>query len=243
MRINAERVRFLIAVVALVAVAGSVVVLGAHSSEVRAPMGARSAATTSSVVAVIAPLPDEVSNGTWSILDASGSTDSVGFISNYTWSIAHQATTTYSYAKMQTFKFKDLGLYKITLTVTDNNGNSSTAFTAVYSILDSDGDMLPDWWEMKYFKNLNQTGSGDYDHDGYTNLEEYAAGTDPTVKNPQPSLASELADNWMYLAAIAAVIVVALIILIPRMKKKQTAEVKKKIEAAIEIEKALESDE
>lgn len=238
----ADRVRFLVAVIALMAMVCSALALGAHAPREGAPMQAHACATGSSVVAVITPLPDEVSNGTWSTLDGSGSTPSSD-IMNYTWAIVHKGTTTYSYAKMQAFKFRELGLYKITLTVTDNNGNSSQAFTAVYSILDSDGDMLPDWWEMKYFRNLNQTGTGDYDHDGYTNLEEYAAGTDPTVKNPQPSLASELAKNWIYLAVAAAVIVVALIMILPRMKKKQTAEVKKKIEAAIEIEKALGSEE
>jgi hypothetical protein len=202
---------------------------------------ARAAAPPSSITAVITPLPDEVSNGTWSILDASGSSAN-STITNYTWDITYKGATTTLSAKMQTFKFRDLGLYKITLTVTDTHGRSSQAFTAVYSILDSDADSLPDWWEMKYFTNLNQTATGDFDHDGYNNLEEYAAGTNPTVKNSHPGLVEELADNWMYLVAIAAAIVVALIILLPRMKRKQNAVVKKKIEAALEIERALETD-
>jgi len=45
---------------------------------------------------------------------------------------------------------------------------------------DSDADGLPDSWERKYFGNLNQTGSGDFDGDGLTNLQEYQLGTDPT---------------------------------------------------------------
>jgi len=55
------------------------------------------------------------------------------------------------------------------LTIADNDTSSA----------DSDGDGLPDAWEMSHFSNLNQGGSGDPDTDGMTNLQEYAAGTDP----------------------------------------------------------------
>jgi hypothetical protein len=44
---------------------------------------------------------------------------------------------------------------------------------------DSNGNGIPDWWEMQYFGNLNQTASGDYDGDGVDNLNEYLEGTDP----------------------------------------------------------------
>ena len=44
---------------------------------------------------------------------------------------------------------------------------------------DSDNDLLPDTWEIKYFGNLQQNGNGDFDHDGLTNLEEFLYGTDP----------------------------------------------------------------
>ncbi len=44
---------------------------------------------------------------------------------------------------------------------------------------DSDSDGLLDSWELLYFGNLNQNGSGDPDGDGRTNAEEFAAGTAP----------------------------------------------------------------
>jgi hypothetical protein len=44
---------------------------------------------------------------------------------------------------------------------------------------DSDGDGLPDWWEMDNFGNLGQTASGDGDGDGVNNLGEYRQGSDP----------------------------------------------------------------
>ncbi len=45
---------------------------------------------------------------------------------------------------------------------------------------DSDGDGLPDDWELAYFNTLDRDGTGDFDRDGMTDLQEYLAGTDPT---------------------------------------------------------------
>jgi hypothetical protein len=243
-KILTDRVRLLIAVFVLTAIVCAALALSSIGTKEQPLVKARAAAGASSVTAVITPMPDEVSNGTWSTLDASNSTESAAgsIITEYKWDIIYKGIQNTTFAKREIFKFRDLGLYRIILTVTDDLGNSSQAFTAVYSIIDSDGDSLPDWWEMKYLHILNQTAIGDFDHDGYNNIEEYAAGTDPTVKNGHPGLLEELADNWMYLVAIAAAVVVALIILLPRMKRKQNAEVKRKIEAAIEIERALETD-
>jgi hypothetical protein len=46
---------------------------------------------------------------------------------------------------------------------------------------DMDGDGLPDWWEQQYFGGLGQTGSGDYDGDGVSNLVEYLQGRKPNI--------------------------------------------------------------
>src|SRR5579859_6031270 len=48
-------------------------------------------------------------------------------------------------------------------------------------IVDTDGNGLPDWWELQYFGR--QTGTdpnADPDHDGMNNLAEWIAGTNPT---------------------------------------------------------------
>jgi hypothetical protein len=45
---------------------------------------------------------------------------------------------------------------------------------------DSDGDGLPDDWELAYFNTLARDGTGDYDGDGQTDWMEFQAGTDPT---------------------------------------------------------------
>ncbi len=69
---------------------------------------------------------------------------------------------------------------------------------------DSDGDGMSDAWETSTFGGLSQTDSGDYDSDGYTNIEEYlfylgdySGGSDttpPTIAAfTMPSTASSLA--------------------------------------------------
>src|SRR5512137_779233 len=101
-------------------------------------------------VAVIAPLPDYVSNGSLWDLDGRGS---IGVIVSYTWNVTVGGITTFLYAQSETYRFPDPGLYKISLTVVDNQSRSSTAFTAVVAMLDTDQDSLPDWWERNYFGN------------------------------------------------------------------------------------------
>jgi hypothetical protein len=38
---------------------------------------------------------------------------------------------------------------------------------------DGDGDKLPDYWEVHYFANLNQSAYSDYDGDGLLNIDEF----------------------------------------------------------------------
>jgi Divergent InlB B-repeat domain len=73
-----------------------------------------------------------------------------------------------------------------------NLGNFSVVVSNAYGAVtsapatlwtDSNGNGIPDWWELYYFGNLNQPALGDYDGDGVDNLDEYLEGTDPT--NPK----------------------------------------------------------
>ncbi|HEY4328536.1 MAG TPA: hypothetical protein VGN88_02280, partial [Phycisphaerae bacterium] len=50
--------------------------------------------------------------------------------------------------------------------------------------VDSDHDGIPDWWEKKYGLNPNDPSDAakDSNGDGYTNLEKYLNGIDPTKK-------------------------------------------------------------
>jgi len=50
---------------------------------------------------------------------------------------------------------------------------------------DEDNDGLPDAWEQQYFGNsTNALPSDDSDGDGFSNLAEYIAGSDPTSADP-----------------------------------------------------------
>jgi hypothetical protein len=52
--------------------------------------------------------------------------------------------------------------------------------TTTLSRPDTDGDGIPDSWEMQHFGNLTTANAtSDYDHDGSSDLSEYIAGTDP----------------------------------------------------------------
>lgn len=74
--------------------------------------------------------------------------------------------------------------------VLDGSGVTTPAYTDHNPILngvtleeinsqDTDNDGLDDLWEIANFGNLNQTGAGDPDQDGLTNLQENTLGTDP----------------------------------------------------------------
>jgi hypothetical protein len=48
---------------------------------------------------------------------------------------------------------------------------------------DTDGDGIPDPWEMQYAGNKTALGNGDYDGDGVPDADEYVADTDPDDSN------------------------------------------------------------
>ncbi len=79
------------------------------------------------------------------------------------------------------------GTYSIYAVINDGR-ETVTAYAAGTVTIDharpdSDGDQLSDVWEMLFFGDLSQDGSGDtlLDDDGSSNLEEFARHTDPTV--------------------------------------------------------------
>jgi len=47
--------------------------------------------------------------------------------------------------------------------------------------VDSDNDGINDTWELAKFGTLEQTANADNDIDGFSNIEKYIAGTDPTL--------------------------------------------------------------
>ena len=68
--------------------------------------------------------------------------------------------------------------------------------------VDSDGDGMPDWWEIKYGLDPKDPSdaNGDLNGSGYTNIEEYLNGTDPTVfvdyTKPENNVNTLTADSF-----------------------------------------------
>lgn len=128
--------------------------------------------------------------GTRVRFDGSLSADNVGVVS-YTWSFLYDGTQVQLLGRVVNFTFNEPGIrvYNVTLTVRDAVGNSDMDWmrlTIFPSARDADSDGLPDEWEMQYFLDLTEDAGGDPDEDGFTNLQEYDRGTDPTVPDEPP---------------------------------------------------------
>ncbi len=61
------------------------------------------------------------------------------------------------------------------------NGPVDAVANYVPTTQDSDGDGLPDWWELRFFTDLSQGPSGNPDGDADDNATEFAKGTSPVV--------------------------------------------------------------
>ena len=71
-----------------------------------------------------------------------------------------------------------------------NFANNSTSLVMTV-VLDSVGDGIPDWWRLQYFGSANTTNPNscatcDFDGDGFNNLQEFQAGTNPGNTNSYP---------------------------------------------------------
>ena len=61
---------------------------------------------------------------------------------------------------------------------------------------DTDGDDLPDLWELEWFGDLEATADGDEDQDGIPNLSEFLAGSHPAEIRLSPPDAATLTLRW-----------------------------------------------
>ena len=111
---------------------------------------------------------------------------STGTVTAWAWDFDNNGSTD-STEQNPSHTYSAEGTYTAKLTVTGPGGSDFTTdiITATAPVVDSDGDDLPDWWEEQYFPGdltvLNR--NGDYDHDGYSNYQEYLNGTNPTIKD------------------------------------------------------------
>jgi hypothetical protein len=131
----------------------------------------------------------------------------------------------------------------ITVTVYDksNHSISGTQTMEVRIYADFDADGLPDNWERKYFGSVTATdGTVDSDSDGATNLAEFEGDTDPMDATSHPP---GFIETYSWLVALLAIVIVVVVlfifILMPKMKTQREMDEKKKIAAAVEVEKSL----
>ena len=69
---------------------------------------------------------------------------------------------------------------------------------------DTDNDLLPDSWELRWFGNLTTAGlATDTDGDGLSDREEYVLGSDPTHPNPGLTLQARLAGGSLEVSFLA----------------------------------------
>jgi hypothetical protein len=87
------------------------------------------------------------------------------------------------------------GTYVVNYTATDGAlAASRSATIKVNPEWDTDGDGIADAWELEHFGNLDRDGSGDFDGDGVSDLDEYLQGTDPSNGPLAPAIDSPLYD-------------------------------------------------
>lgn len=81
------------------------------------------------------------------------------------------------------------GSYTITFKASDGAlSDTQRVLFTIRSIGDTDGDGMNDDWEMAQFGTLDRDGSGDFDGDGISDLDEYLAGSDPTDEDHAPTI-------------------------------------------------------
>lgn len=76
------------------------------------------------------------------------------------------------------------GPYDITFTATDGVFETAQAArVTVCPLADTDCDGMADAWELRWFGSLERDGTGDFDGDGFTDLDEFRKDSDPTRKD------------------------------------------------------------
>ncbi len=113
--------------------------------------------------------------------DGSSFSSEVAYATGYSWTLTSGDGIKTVYAR-----FKDSA----------GNWMSSPASDTIELRLDTDGDGMPDAWEIQYGLNPNvNDASGDIDNDGVSNLNEYLAGSNPTSATDNSPVANAGADQ------------------------------------------------
>ncbi|MGA6927720.1 MAG: putative Ig domain-containing protein, partial [Desulfosarcina sp.] len=81
------------------------------------------------------------------------------------------------------------GVYPITFQASDGgSADTQRVIFTIRSVSDTDGDGMNDAWERVHFGTLNLDGSGDFDGDGISDLDECLVGSDPKEADHAPTV-------------------------------------------------------
>ncbi len=175
------------------------------------------------------------------VFSASASSDNLG-IQSFNWRFVDGDEEILLSGVTAQHTFDEVGTYEVVLEVVDMAGNSDedVLLVRVSPEGDLDNDGLQDEWEEENFGDLNEGAVDDPDEDGFLNLQEEDAGTDPTNSDtdgdgivdgldpdpliPQAEKGEELWDYWWVLVLMAAVVIVLLVLLLTRRPPEQIEE-------------------
>jgi hypothetical protein len=162
---------------------------------------------------------------------------------NITWRLETDLNATvFAYGAKVSFIWYAEATHGISVTYANatNASDVGRQYISLQVSADFDTDGLPDLWERQYFGKLDVSdGTGDFDNDGWTDLEEYVNGTDPTKVNAKPGFFDQYWWLFMTIAMILVVVLLLWFVIMPKTKAKRDVEEKKKIAAAVDVEKSL----
>lgn len=149
-------------------------------------------------------------------------------------------TVVYAKGSILKYKYYQVGNYTINVSATLPDNSTGWKIIEVTVLLDYDGDGIADAWERHWFGSTAiADATTDYDKDGWSDLEEYENGTNPTAFTYKPGFFDQYWWLVVLIVAILVVVVLYLAVLRPKMEAKRKEEEQKKIAAAVEIEKTL----
>lgn len=97
------------------------------------------------------------------------------------------------------------GTYAIRFIASDGRlEDSQRATLTIYETQDSDGDDMDDAWEMQHFGTLDRDGNGDFDNDGYSDMEEFESCSNPTKLLSYPFVSIVALNKGLNMIAIPA---------------------------------------
>ena len=135
--------------------------------------------------------------------DASGSIDSDGTIASYQWDFNNDGNFDNATGLQVSHSFPVSDSYPIGLRVIDNDGlSATTSITISVSVLDSDGDGMPNDWEILHgLDPMNAVDKlSDPDGDSIANIDEYLGNTNP---NTADAIIAQLVIRGPYLQSVS----------------------------------------